>query len=95
MTGTLEPQAFALARVSMDSESHYRAGVVVAHMAMELLQGAHEKGQLRIAPNATVRFDTLRETLDEMPETEDQFISQQLALADRSRFLPQEYGLKM
>jgi methanol--5-hydroxybenzimidazolylcobamide Co-methyltransferase len=96
-----DPQAFiispavsvALAQVIVDSDSPYLAGVAVARKAVALLQAAHEKGKLRIAPNETIWFDTLQDTLDEMPATEEEFISQQLALADRSRFLPQEYGL--
>jgi methanol--5-hydroxybenzimidazolylcobamide Co-methyltransferase len=96
-----DPQAFIispasaveLARVIVASDSHYHAGVAVARKAVELLSGAHAKGKLRVAPNEVVWFDTMRDTLDELPESESEFIGQQLALADRSRFLPQEYGL--
>jgi methanol--5-hydroxybenzimidazolylcobamide Co-methyltransferase len=97
-----DPQAFIispessveLARVIVASDSHYHAGVAVARKAVELLLGAHAQGKLRIAPNEVVWFDTLQDTLDELPESESEFICQQLALADRSRFLPEEYGLK-
>jgi hypothetical protein len=61
---------------------------------LELLRDAHDQGKLRIAPNEVIWFDTLQNTLDELPESESEFISQQLALADRSRFSPEEYGLK-
>ena len=46
-------------------------------------------------PTRLIWFDTLQDTLDELPESESEFIVQQLALADRSRFLPEEYGLKV
>jgi hypothetical protein len=36
----------------------------------------------------------MQDTLDQLPESESEFIAQQLARADRSRFLPEEYGLK-
>jgi hypothetical protein len=49
--------------------------------------------KLRIAPNETIWFDSMQDTLDELPESESEFIARQLALADRSRFLPEEYGL--
>lgn len=96
-----DPQAFiispdssvALARVIVGSDSHYHAGVAVARKAVELLREAHAQGKLRIAPNEVIWFDTLQDTLDEMPESESEFIAQQLAGADRSRFLPEEYGL--
>ena len=68
--------------------------MAVARKAVELLRDAHGKGKLRIAANETVWFDTLQDTLDKMPESESEFIAQQLALADHSRFLPKEYGLK-
>ncbi len=97
-----DPQAFIispesaveLARVIVGSDTHYHAGIAAARKAVELLGGAHGRGKLRIAPNEVPWLDTMQETLDELPESESEFIARQLALADRSRFLPQEYGLK-
>ncbi len=97
-----DPQAFIispesaveLARVIVGSDSHYHAGVAVARKAVDLLRRAHAKGKLRIAPNELVWFDTMQDTLDELPENESEFIGRQLALADRSRFLPEEYCLE-
>lgn len=85
--------SIALARTIVASNSHYHAGVAVARKAVELLRDAHGAGKLRIAPNEVSWFDSLQDTLDELPESESEFIGQQLALADRSRFLPKEYGL--
>jgi methanol--5-hydroxybenzimidazolylcobamide Co-methyltransferase len=97
-----DPQAFIispessveLAQAIVSSDSHYHAGVAVARKAVELLRGAHDQGRVRIAPNEVIWFDTMQDTLDELPESESEFIARQLALADRSRFLPEEYGLK-
>lgn len=97
-----DPQAFiispessvTLARSIVTSDSHYHAGVAVARKAVELLRGAHDQGKVRIAPNEVIWFDTMQDALDELPASESEFIAQQLALADRSRFLPEEYGLK-
>ena len=97
-----DPQAFIispdssvkLAQAIVTSDSHYHAGVAVARKAVELLRGAHEQGKLRIAPNEVIWFDTLQDTLDELPESESEFIAQQLVLTDKSKFLPAEYGLK-
>ena len=66
----------------------------MARKAVELLRRAHAKGKVRIAPNELVWFDTMQATLDELPESESEFIARQLAVADRSRFLPAEYGLE-
>jgi methanol--5-hydroxybenzimidazolylcobamide Co-methyltransferase len=96
-----DPQAFiispessiTLARVIVDSDSHYHAGVAVARKALELLRAAHAAGEVRIAPNEVAWFDGLQEALDELPENEAEFIAAQLAAADPARFLPQEYDL--
>lgn len=96
-----DPQAFIispessieLAQVIVASDSHYHAGVAVARKAIELLGNAHDQKKLRIAPNEVIWFDSLQDTLDELPESESEFISQQLARADHSRFLPKEYDL--
>jgi hypothetical protein len=66
---------------------------LAALTAIDLLKNATHGGLLRIAPNESHWLGNLRETLDEMPDSEDEFISQQLALADPSKFLPAEYGL--
>jgi methanol--5-hydroxybenzimidazolylcobamide Co-methyltransferase len=97
-----DPQAFIispesaveLARAIVTSDSHYHAGAAVARKAVELLRTAHAKGQVRIAANEVAWFDIMQDTLDELPESETEFIAGQLALADRSRFQPREYGLK-
>jgi methanol--5-hydroxybenzimidazolylcobamide Co-methyltransferase len=97
-----DPQAFIispessveLARALVSSDSHYHAGVAVARTAVELLRNAHLGGRLRIAPKEVVWFETMQDALDGLPESESEFISQQLAVADRSRFLPEEYGLR-
>jgi methanol--5-hydroxybenzimidazolylcobamide Co-methyltransferase len=97
-----DPQAFIispessikLAQAIVQADSHYHAGVAVARTAVEMLRGAQEQGRLRIAPNEVSWFDALQDTLDDLPESESEFIGQQLALADRSRFLPEEYGLQ-
>ncbi len=96
-----DPQAYIispetsveLAKVIVASDTHYHAGVAVARKAIDLLSEAHAKGNLRIAANEVSWFDSLRDVLDELPENESEFISQQLALADKTKFLPAEYGL--
>jgi len=96
-----DPQAFIispetsveLAKVIVACDTHYQAGVEVARKAIDLLSAAHAQGKLRIAANEVSWFDNLRDTLDELPEDESEFIAQQLAQADKAKFLPAEYGL--
>ncbi len=98
----MDPQAFiispessvTLAQVIVDSSSHYQAGVAVARKAVEMLSDAFSRGKLRIEPNEVAWFDNMKDELDELPESESEFIARELARADRSRFLPEEYGLK-
>lgn len=97
----LDPQAFVLtpyssieiAKAIVASDSHYHAGIAAARTAIDLMDKANRGGLLRIAPNESHWLEHLRDTLDDMPDSEDEFISQQLALADHSKFLPSEYGL--
>jgi methanol--5-hydroxybenzimidazolylcobamide Co-methyltransferase len=97
----LDPQAFVIspecsieiARAIVRSESHYCAGISAARCAIEQMRVASRSGRLRIAENEHSWLDTLSEALDELPETEEAFIHEQMALADPSKFLPEEYGL--
>ncbi len=97
-----DPQAFIisphaaveLAKVIVASDSHYHAGIAVAHTACDLMAAAHAARKLKIAPNEADWLDNLREALDELPASEEEFIAAQLAVADQSKFLAAEYGLK-
>jgi methanol--5-hydroxybenzimidazolylcobamide Co-methyltransferase len=96
-----DPQAFIispetaveLARVIVGSGTHYHAGVAAARKAVSLMRDAHKAGQLRIAANEVKWLDAMDDTLDDLPESEDQFISQQLAMADQEKFIAAEYDL--
>jgi methanol--5-hydroxybenzimidazolylcobamide Co-methyltransferase len=98
----MDPQAFilspessvTLARVIVESDSHYHAGVAVARKAVELLSCAQSRGQLQVAPIEVAWFGKMTKELDELPDSESEFIARQLARADRSRFIPEEYGLE-
>jgi methanol--5-hydroxybenzimidazolylcobamide Co-methyltransferase len=97
----LDPQAFIiapgpvieLAKVIVGADNHYQAGVAVARKAVELMTEAQADGQLRIAENELGWLEMMTDTLDDLPEDEDEFISQQLVMADATKFLPAEYGL--
>jgi methanol--5-hydroxybenzimidazolylcobamide Co-methyltransferase len=97
----LDPQAWvltpdhviAIARAIVGAPSHYQAGVAAARCAVELLRTGHAAGRLKIAPRETGVLDTMAAQLDALPDTEGEFIAQQMALADPTRYLPAEYGL--
>ena len=97
----LDPQAFVLspkcaielAKAIVSSDSHYHAGIAVARKAIELMETAHNDGRLKIADNEVAWFEMMTDALDDLPDDEGEFISQQIAMADAEKFLPAEYGL--
>jgi methanol--5-hydroxybenzimidazolylcobamide Co-methyltransferase len=97
----LDPQAFILspeaavelARAIVACPTPYLAGVAVARRAIALLREGHAAKKVRIAAREIGWLDLMEQSLDELPSDENAFIEEQLALADRTKFLPQEYGL--
>jgi hypothetical protein len=75
----------------VNSDSHYHAGVAVARKAVELLRDAHGEANCASRPMSWSGSTPCKTRWTELPESESEFIGRQLALADRSRFLPQEY----
>lgn len=97
----LDPQAFvispessiAIARSIVEQDTHYHAGKAAAATAIKLLKEAYENKQLKIADNETAWLDIMEETVEELPDSEEAFILEQMAMVDTDRFLPEEYGL--
>lgn len=97
----LDPQAYILSpenviRISkaiVASENHYRAGCAAALETIAVLREGVEAGDLRIHEREMSWLETMEETVSMLPKNEDDFIADQLALADREKFLPVEYGL--
>jgi hypothetical protein len=65
----------------------------VARKAIDLMRIAQYEGRLKIPKNELVWLDIMTDTLDDLPSKEEQFIDDQLAVADAERFLAAEYGL--
>jgi methanol--5-hydroxybenzimidazolylcobamide Co-methyltransferase len=97
----LDPQAWvltpesvlAIARAIVSAPDHYRAGVAAGRCALDLITRAHSEGRLKLPAREVPFLDSMREQLDAFPDDEAQFIAQQRAVADSSRYLPAEYGL--
>lgn len=97
----LDPQAYILtpaniiriAKAIVSAKDHYRAGVAAALESIAVLREGSESGCLHIIEREKSWLDNLEETVGELPEKEDDFIADQLALADPEKFLPAEYGL--
>jgi methanol--5-hydroxybenzimidazolylcobamide Co-methyltransferase len=97
----LDPQAYILtpenairiAAAIVSSENDYRAGCAAALETIRILREGAEKGCLKIAEREVAWLDTMEETVTSLPTEESDFIADQLALADREKFIPAEYGL--
>jgi methanol--5-hydroxybenzimidazolylcobamide Co-methyltransferase len=97
----LDPQAYILtphnviriAKAIVGSENHYRAGCAAALEAVSILREGSESGCLHILEREKTWLDTIEDSVGELPESENDFIAEQLAFADREKFLPAEYGL--
>jgi len=97
----LDPQAYvlrpdvavALAEALVAAPGPYEAGRSVALTATRLLRQAHAEGRLRLPPREVPWLDRMEKAVDTLPPAESDFIDQMLAGADRTRFVPAEYGL--
>jgi methanol--5-hydroxybenzimidazolylcobamide Co-methyltransferase len=97
----LDPQAWvltpdsviAVAKAIVDSPNYYLAGVSAARCAISLLRAGHAVGRLKIATREVGFLDSMAAQLDELPTDEGAFIDQQMALADRAKYIPAEYDL--
>ena len=96
------PQPFAgffcstqrrIAKAIVSAKDHYRAGCAAALEAIAVLREGSESGSLHIIEREKEWLENLEESVGELPEKEDDFIADQLALADKEKFLAAEYGL--
>lgn len=97
----LDPQAWiltpdnviAISRAIVDAPSYYQAGIAAARCAVTLLRSAHAVGRLKIMSREIGVLESMLAQLDDLPIDEAEFIAQQKARADTSRYLPAEYGV--
>jgi methanol--5-hydroxybenzimidazolylcobamide Co-methyltransferase len=98
----LDPQAFiltpensiALAKAIVGADSRYHAGKAVALEAVRLMKEAQKAGKLKIVPRELPWLDRIEGTVSDLPQDEDEFISDMMEVADASKYHPAEYGLK-
>ncbi len=97
----LDPQAFiltpeaaiAIAGAIVGAPDPYRAGLAAARTTIDMLNEAHQGGRLKIADRDAKYLGLMAASLDVLPDDESSFVSQQLAMADRTKFHPEEYEL--
>ncbi len=97
----LDPQAYvltpessiAIAHAIVAADSHYHAALAAASTAIDLLREGHRSGALKIAPLELPWLDSLRASLDALPEDEQEFIAAMMREVDTAKFRPADYGL--
>ncbi len=97
----LDPQAYvltpassiAIARSIVNSPDDYTAGKNAALTAIELLREGHRNGLVKIGELELPWIDTMRETIEELPADESQFVCQMMATLDTEKFVPKDYDL--
>jgi methanol---5-hydroxybenzimidazolylcobamide Co-methyltransferase len=97
----LDPQAYILtphnviriASAIVGAENHYRAGCAAALEAVAILREGMQSGCLHILEREIDWLDRIEDSVGELPTSEDDFIADQLALADEEKFSAAEYGL--
>lgn len=97
----LDPQALILAPSSairigqaiVNAPNHYRAGVAAGLEAVSILQEAWQKGVLKVDERETGWFDSIREGLESLPDSESEFITRMMDEVDTQTFRPADYEL--
>ena len=98
----LDPQAFILTpenaiilgKALVGADSHYHAGRAVALEAVRLMKEAHQAGKLKISPRELPWLDRMEKAVTDLPDDEQEFISDMMEVVDASKYHPAEYGLK-
>lgn len=98
---SLDPQAYILrpdiairlGEAIVAAETALEAGIAAAETAVDSLREAHEAGRLKIATRELRWLDTMGDALADMPRDEEAFVAQSMAVADRSKFRPEDYGV--
>lgn len=97
----LDPQAYvltpesaiAIAKAIVAAPDDYTAGKNAALTAIDLLSQGHKNGSVKISELELPWLDTMRETVEELPTAEGEFINQMMGTVDTEKFVPKDYDL--
>ena len=82
-----------IARAIVQSPNHYAAGRAAAVEAVHVLREAYTNGALKLTEREAPWLDAIEDSVGAMPDREDDFIAEQLAVADPAKFRADQYGL--
>ncbi len=90
----LTPEStIAIARAIVEAPNHYLAGKAAGLEAVRLLSEARSHGQVRIPERERSWLPMLQNALEDLPDSEEAFVSQQMGQVDRSKFVAEDYLL--
>jgi hypothetical protein len=97
----LDPQALVLTpenavrfgKVIVSNPTPYAAGRAVGLEAVKILKDAHVNGSVTIAEQELTYLDSVAVSLEEMPDSEEEFISEMMDEVDTDKFIAGDYGL--
>lgn len=97
----LDPQAMILspessiriAKAIVQAPGYYEAGVAAARAAIAILRDESGAGRLRIDPREEPWLDRMEEEIDDLPDTEGDFIEEMMGEVDLTKFTPEDYDL--
>lgn len=97
----LDPQAMVLtpessvliAHAIVNSPTHYQAGIAAARTAIEIMRKTSAAGCLRIGEREASWLGRMEDDLDDMPDTEGEFIEEMMQEVELDKFTPADYGL--
>ncbi len=98
----LDPQAYILTPTNVIRISHaivahedpYAAAKAVVRETIAILRDGLAKGEVKIIDKEISFLSLIEQQLDEMPETEDEFVNEMLREVDMTRFIAADYGIK-
>ena len=83
----------AIANAIVSSENHYAAGIAAAREAIRLMRESSESGCLKMEAKEAAWLDRMEDDLDDMPDTEEEFIEEMMEDVDTDKFVPEDYEL--
>jgi methanol--5-hydroxybenzimidazolylcobamide Co-methyltransferase len=97
----LDPQALVLTpenavrfgKVIVSNPTPYAAGRAVGLEAVKILRNAHVNGSVTIAEQELTYLDSMAASLEEMPDSEEEFIREMMDEVDADKFIAGDYGL--
>lgn len=90
----LTPESsIAIARAIVAAPNDYAAGRAAGLEAIRLISEAHAAGLLAIPPREIPWLGRMRKSLEALPDTETEFISEMLGEVDQTKFVAQDYDI--